>query len=125
MQRSAINTGAPTSRPQGLSCPVPTASPSNVLPCVERRTLSRDTLIVYTFEDLLLPIYENLLDLLLFYILFSTTILINNKNYRGVSYPITCRFSHLPRIHSYQQNISDFKGRCIEISKPPNITLDS
>ena len=51
----------------------------NVLPCVERRTLSRDILIVYTFEDLLLPIYKNFLDLLLFCILFSTTILINIK----------------------------------------------
>ena len=104
----------------------------NVLPCVERRTLSRDTLIVYTFEDSLLPIYENILDLLLFYNLFSTTILIENKNYRGVGYPIacfadplTCRFSHLPRIDSHQQNISDSEGRRVEISKPPNMTLDS
>ncbi len=32
--------------------------------------------------------YENLLVLLLFYTLFATTVLIDNKNYRGVGHAV-------------------------------------
>lgn len=43
-----------------------------VLPGVERQNLWRDTLMICAYEDSLLPVHENIVDLLLSYGNFST-----------------------------------------------------
>ena len=65
--------------------------------------------------------YENLLDLLLFYNLFLTTILNLNENDPGVGYTvarftnyINSRYNHLPRMNSRQSSISAFEGCLIK-----------